>query len=97
MSAPARWHSLALVHALLRWLLHPALIGTGLRYLTAEYSHPADVRWDFIEANGIAGNALCALRNWGGYIHWRTDGRLKVYVDGRADTIYDGDTLPPLP
>jgi hypothetical protein len=38
--------------------------------------------------NGIQGKVY-ALYNWGGYIHWRMDGRLKVYIDGRADTIYD--------
>ena len=31
------------------------------------------------------------MYNWGGYIHWRTDGVLKVYIDGRADTIYSGE------
>ena len=81
---------LVLVYALLRWLPYPIQSAPAFHYLTAEYSYPVDML-DFIEANGIAGNVY-ALWNWGGYIHWRTDGRLKVYVDGRADTIYDGDT-----
>jgi hypothetical protein len=46
---------------------------------------------NFIEANRIRGKVY-ALYNWGGYIHWRTDGDLKVFIDGRADTIYDADT-----
>jgi hypothetical protein len=42
---------------------------------------------DFVVANDLTGNAF-ALYNWGGYIELRTGGRLKVYIDGRADTVY---------
>lgn len=81
---------LALLYALYRLLPYPAQSAPAFHYLTAQYSFPVDML-NFIEANEITGNVY-ALWNWGGYIHWRTDGALKVYVDGRADTIYDDDT-----
>ncbi len=59
-------------------------------YLTAEYTYPVDTL-DFIEANEIQGKVF-ALYNWGGYIHWRTSGDLKVFIDGRANTVYDDNT-----
>jgi len=81
---------LALVYALYRILPFPVQSGPAFHYLTAEYSYPVETL-NFVEANGISGNVF-ALWNWGGYIHWRTDGKLKVYVDGRADTVYDDET-----
>lgn len=81
---------LALLFGLYRLLPYPTQSGPAFHYLTAEYSFPVEML-NFIEANGISGNVY-ALWNWGGYIHWRTDGGLKVYVDGRADTIYDDET-----
>jgi hypothetical protein len=81
---------LALLYALYRILPYPVQSGPAFHYLTAEYSYPVEML-NFIEANGLSGNAF-ALWNWGGYIHWRTDGRLKVYVDGRADTVFDDET-----
>tara|TARA_R110001599_G_scaffold353459_3_gene592818 strand:+ start:5791 stop:7488 length:1698 start_codon:yes stop_codon:yes gene_type:complete len=81
---------LALLFGLYRLLPYPTQSGPAFHYLTAEYSFPVEML-NFIEANGITGNVY-ALWNWGGYIHWRTDGGLKVYVDGRADTIYDDET-----
>jgi hypothetical protein len=80
---------LALLFALYRLLPYPTQSAPAFHYLTAEYSFPVEML-NFIEANDIGGNVF-ALWNWGGYIHWRTDGDLKVYVDGRADTIYDDD------
>lgn len=47
---------------------------------------------DFADANGLSGNVF-AYYNWGGYLHLRTAGRLKVFIDGRADTVYDDATL----
>jgi len=46
---------------------------------------------DFMERNRLSGNAF-AYYNWGGYLHLRTGGRMKVYIDGRADTVFDRDT-----
>ncbi len=80
----------ALVFALLRQQPFPLAAGPAYHYLTAEYSYPVDTL-DFMRVNNIEGNVY-ALYNWGGYIHWRTDGDLKVFIDGRADTIYGART-----
>jgi hypothetical protein len=80
----------ALLFSAYRMLPYPLKSGPAFHYLTAEYSYPVDML-NYIEANGIQGKVY-ALYNWGGYIHWRTDGDLKVFMDGRADTIYDADT-----
>jgi hypothetical protein len=81
---------IALLYALFRLLPYPMQSGPAFHYLTAEYDFPVETL-NFIEANNISGNTY-AFYNWGGYIHWRTDGALKVFIDGRADTIYDGET-----
>ena len=74
----------------LRMLPYPLSAGPAYHYLTAEYVYPIDT-FNYIEANDIRGNVF-ALYNWGGYIHWRSDGKLKVFIDGRANTVYDDDT-----
>ena len=80
----------ALAFAAYRLSPYPLSAGPAFHYLTAEYSYPVDMV-NYMEANDIEGNVY-ALYNWGGYIHWRTDGGLKVFIDGRADTIYDAET-----
>jgi hypothetical protein len=81
---------LALVFGLFRLFPYPLASGPAYHYLTAHYSYPVDTI-DFMQANKIRGKVF-ALYNWGGYIHWRTDGDLRVFIDGRADTIYSGKT-----
>jgi hypothetical protein len=73
-----------------RMLPYPLSAGPAYHYLTAEYVYPIDM-FNYVEANDIRGNVF-ALYNWGGYIHWRTGGKLKVFIDGRANTVYDDDT-----
>ena len=80
----------ALVFAGLRAAPYPLKAGPAFHYLVAEYSYPVDML-NYIETNNIQGKVY-ALYNWGGYIHWRVDGDLKVFMDGRADTIYDAQT-----
>jgi hypothetical protein len=80
----------ALVFAGSRAAPYPLKAGPAFHYLVAEYSYPVDML-NYIETNNIQGNVY-ALYNWGGYIHWRVDGDLKVFMDGRADTIYDAQT-----
>jgi hypothetical protein len=80
----------ALLFSAWRMLPYPLKSGPAFHYLTAEYSYPVDML-NFIEASDLRGKVY-ALYNWGGYIHWRTDGGMKVFIDGRADTIYDADT-----
>ncbi len=80
----------ALLFALYRLLPYPLQAPPAFHYLTAEYSYPVDLM-NFVETNGIEGDVY-AYYNWGGYLHWRTDGGLRVFIDGRADTIFDADT-----
>ncbi len=69
---------------------HPLKSGPALRYLSAEYLYPVEML-NFIEANGLRGNVY-APYSWGGYIHWRTDGELKVFLDSRTGGLYDADS-----
>ncbi|MFK8047453.1 MAG: tetratricopeptide repeat protein [Halioglobus sp.] len=80
----------ALCFAVYRLMPYPLSSGAAYHYLTAEYTYPIDMV-DFMRTNNIKGNVY-ALYNWGGYLHWRTDGDLKVFIDGRADTIYNAET-----
>jgi hypothetical protein len=46
---------------------------------------------NFIEANRIDGKVF-AFYNWGGYVDYRTQGALQVFIDGRADMVFSDDT-----
>jgi len=59
--------------------LHP-FSPYALHYLTVEDAFPIET-CNFIEANQLSGN-MFSYYNWGGYLHLRTDGRMKVYIDG---------------
>lgn len=78
---------LALAFGLQRLLPYPQR-PYAFHYLTAEASYPVETL-TFMEVNGLGGNVFADYR-WGGYIHLRTQGRLKVFIDGRADTVFDG-------
>tara|TARA_R110000823_G_scaffold119998_14_gene244489 strand:- start:26290 stop:28017 length:1728 start_codon:yes stop_codon:yes gene_type:complete len=80
----------ALLLAAWRVLPYPLQAAPAFHYLVAEYSYPVDTL-NFMRANDLQGK-LFAYYNWGGYVHWRSDGDLKVYIDGRADTLFDADT-----
>jgi hypothetical protein len=41
----------------------------------------------FAEVNGLRGD-LFAFFQWGGYVHWRAAGRLRVFTDPRSETVY---------
>ena len=87
------------------WLVPPALAAllgiTLLRpyplapyafwYLTAKDEFPIE-SCNFIETNSLSGNVF-SYYNWGGYLHLRTNGGMRVFIDGRADTVYDAETL----
>lgn len=92
--APSRWRPLvapALAIGLgILWLRPYPVTPYAFHYLTNEGAFPVEAL-NFIEDNHISGKVF-GYYNWGGYIHLRTDGRLKVYIDGRADTVYDADT-----
>ncbi|GBD00224.1 hypothetical protein HRbin17_02762 [bacterium HR17] len=83
--APPSWlpQAIALCCA---WLAICVLV---LRFSPAEFEHkewreyPKDaVLW--MQRNGVVGNCLTRY-DWGGYVAWRTQGRIRVFVDGRAD------------
>jgi hypothetical protein len=46
---------------------------------------------DFIEANGIEGKVFSYFL-WGGYLHHRTAGGLKVFLDPRSETVFSDET-----
>jgi 6-pyruvoyl-tetrahydropterin synthase-like protein/tetratricopeptide repeat protein len=72
------------------WLAPYPLGARAFATMNAEGTFPVEtVNW--IETNGLRGDVF-ALYNWGGYLHWRTDGRLRVHSDGRADTVFDAAT-----
>lgn len=55
-------------------------------YMVAEDQYPIDI-CDFMEANNLEGKVFCYY-NYSGYLHLRGKGKWKVYIDGRADTVY---------
>jgi tetratricopeptide (TPR) repeat protein len=59
-------------------------------FLTAEDNFPVEAM-NLVEANHLEGK-LFNYYNWGGYVDWRTEGRLQVFIDGRADTAFDEKT-----
>jgi hypothetical protein len=66
---------------------HPLKSGPGFLYLSAEYGYPVEML-NFIEANDLRGKVY-APYSWGGYIHWRTAGELRLFIDSRAGGAYD--------
>ncbi len=59
-------------------------------YMTAEYTFPVDTM-DFVETNHLEGK-LFSYFNWGGYVHLRTAGEMKVFIDGRASALFSDET-----
>jgi len=72
------------------WLAPYPRASWAFAYLTAEDTFPVET-CNFIDANALAGNVF-AFYNWGGYLHLRTAGRMQVFIDGRADVVFDDDT-----
>jgi hypothetical protein len=72
------------------WLAPYPKTVSAFHYLTADYEFPVETL-NFVNANGLSGNVF-AYYGWGGYVQLRTQGRLKVFIDGRAETAYANDT-----
>jgi hypothetical protein len=62
----------------------------AFQYLVGESSFPVEVV-NFIELNEVSGRVFSAY-GWGGYLHHRTRGKMQVYIDGRANAVFDEDT-----
>jgi hypothetical protein len=73
------------------WRLYPyPLSSNAFLYLTAQDTFPVEAM-NFVEANQLQGK-IFPLYNWGGYVELRDSGRLQVFIDGRAGTVYDEKT-----
>jgi hypothetical protein len=62
----------------------------AFHYMAGEFTLPVETV-DFIEQNGIEGKVF-AHWTWGGYLHFRTGGDLRVFVDSRASALFDDRT-----
>jgi hypothetical protein len=58
-------------------------------HLVAEDLFPVET-CNFVETNRLSGRVF-AYYNWGGYVNLRTAGRLAVFIDGRADMVFDAE------
>jgi hypothetical protein len=93
LARPRLWQWTLPVLALLfgAWRLSPyPLSRNAFLYLTAQDSFPVEAM-SFVEANQLKGK-IFALYNWGGYVELRDSGRLRVFIDGRAGTVYNEKT-----
>jgi hypothetical protein len=59
-------------------------------HLVDREAFPVDAADALAEA-GVTADVF-AYYNWGGYLIWRSGGRLRPFIDGRADTVYDEET-----
>ena len=69
------------------WLAPYPLSSNAFLYLTAQDGFPVEAL-NVANANQLKGKVF-AFYEWGGYIDLRTNGRLQIYIDGRADTVFD--------
>lgn len=66
------------------------LSGRAFLYLTAQDSFPVEAM-NFVEVNQLAGKVF-NFYEWGGYVGLRSEGRLRVFIDGRAGLVFDEAT-----
>jgi hypothetical protein len=59
--------------------------------LTAYSEFPIET-CEFMNVNDLSGKVF-AYYNWGGFVQYCTHGRLKVFIDGRADMLYADQTF----
>jgi len=72
------------------WLAPYPLSSSAFLYLTSQDGFPVEAL-NVAEANKLEGKVF-AYYEWGGYVDLRTEGTLQVYIDGRADTVFDDQT-----
>jgi hypothetical protein len=89
------WRKLAVPLVLLvlaGWRLAPYPLGpNAFDPLSWASRQPVD-SVSFMEANGLRGDVF-AYYLWGGYLHWRTGGGLRVHFDTRSDTLFADETM----
>jgi hypothetical protein len=87
---PGRWRRIAepafIAVVATIWLARYPLTSQSAIYLGQLDHFPVEVM-NFADANGIEGKVF-AYYNWGGYLHFRTQGRLLTFIDGRADMVF---------
>jgi tetratricopeptide (TPR) repeat protein len=69
------------------WLAPYPLSKNAFLYLTSQDSFPVEAL-NVVEANRLEGKVF-SFYEWGGYVDLRSNGRLQVFIDGRADTVFD--------
>lgn len=74
----------------LLWLRPYPLSSRAFLYLTSQDGFPVEAL-NLAEVNHLRGK-LFAYYEWGGYVDLRSDGDLQVFIDGRADTVFDDPT-----
>jgi hypothetical protein len=62
----------------------------AFHHLVEESRFPVEVV-NFIELNEVSGRVFSDY-GWGGYLHHRTHGTMSVYIDGRANAVFDEET-----
>ena len=72
------------------WMIPYPVSQHAFHYLASDDNFPIET-CNFIDVNQLNGNIFAHYR-WGGYLNYRTDGKMKVYIDSRADTVYDDQT-----
>jgi hypothetical protein len=72
------------------WLLAHPPVPAAFPILTAEWSFPVGTT-RFIQANRLSGKVFSEW-TYGGYLQLHAPGRMKVFVDQRADTVFDAET-----
>jgi hypothetical protein len=73
------------------WMSALPLRSYAFDRLTARSEFPLET-CEFIKVNELSGKVF-AYYNWGGFVQLCAHGRLKVYIDGRADQLYADDTF----
>lgn len=92
-----RWRHLGVVLPVLALLvgvvrLAPYPLRNGAFHsLTDDDTFPVDA-CNFLRANGITGKVFADYA-WGGYLELCAEGRVQVFIDGRADTVYGPETF----
>jgi hypothetical protein len=88
---PAYAPAVAVVALGLWWMSAQPLSTYAFDDLTARDTFPIDT-CDFINVNELGGRVF-AYYNWGGFLQMCTNGRMKIFIDGRAETVYDDQTF----